>query len=399
MALAFGYVLAVKLAERGYGSISVPSPFWLPDSVLLCALLIMPKRRWWIALVAMWPLRFLAGVPPNTPLWFQLVAIANDGFKAFAAAWVLRRIVGRTVRLHALREWLIFLLVAAGAVPLVSALAAAPARYTLGDPLWTAAYRWFLGDSVAQVVVTPMLLYWCNREYSRVQDRIGELLVILTGLLVVSFCSFVLVLPAHPAILIYAPIPFLLWAAVRLRPFGTANAIALVAGVSIISVSRGMSVFTIPVPFDVVLWLQLFLLLFGVSLLSLAIAVAEREELLHREMTFSQQLLRTRERERERLARELHDDISQRLTVAKIALDVLSNAEGVPTSAHLKLTRVGEMVHSIASDLHSLSHNLHPAVLQKLGLERTLQRLCEETSAHYEVVVDFASSCATVASG
>jgi len=50
------------------------------------------------------------------------------------------------------------------------------------------------------------------------------------------------------------------------------------------------------------------------------------------------------------------------------------------------------MVHSIASDLHSLSHNLHPAVLQKLGLERTLQRLCEETSAHYEVVVDFASS-------
>src|SRR5215470_8982265 len=76
------YSLAFGASEHAWGSLAVPSPFWLPDSILLCALLLTPSGSWWIFLVAIWPVRLLMGAVPGTPLWFQLVATANDTLKA-----------------------------------------------------------------------------------------------------------------------------------------------------------------------------------------------------------------------------------------------------------------------------------------------------------------------------
>ena len=166
---AFGasYFFAVRASEHLYGSLRLPSPFWLPDSVLLCALLLIPRRLWWSVFLVAWPIRLLAGVPQGTPLWFWLTSIVNDSVKALLAAWLLQRVLGRTVRLNTFREFLIFLGVAAAGVPLLSAIAAAPARHALGDPLWRAGYQWFMGDALTQAIVTPTLLYWCTRAYGR----------------------------------------------------------------------------------------------------------------------------------------------------------------------------------------------------------------------------------------
>jgi hypothetical protein len=123
------------------------------------------------------PIRLLAGAVPGTPLWFQFAAIGNDAVKAIVAAWLLRRLVGPRVRLDTLNEFFIFLGVAAVAVPALSALAAAPLRYMLGDPVWSALYRWFLGDALAQVIVTPAILYWSARAYRDRPARFGEFLI------------------------------------------------------------------------------------------------------------------------------------------------------------------------------------------------------------------------------
>lgn len=53
------YFLAFRLSEHVYGSLAVPSPFWLPDSVLLCALLVAPKPQWWVFAIAIWPIRLV----------------------------------------------------------------------------------------------------------------------------------------------------------------------------------------------------------------------------------------------------------------------------------------------------------------------------------------------------
>src|SRR5262245_60094326 len=93
------YLVAFNVSEPAYGSRPVPSPLWLPDSVLLCALLLAPREQWWFFLAAIWPLRLLAGAMPGTPLWFQLLTTANDAGKAIGAAWLAQRLVGRPVRL------------------------------------------------------------------------------------------------------------------------------------------------------------------------------------------------------------------------------------------------------------------------------------------------------------
>src|SRR5215813_5239779 len=157
LAFAVAYFLAFSASEHAWGTLAVPSPFWLPDSILLCALLLTPGRGWWIFLGLIWPIRLLVGAVPGTPLWFHVVAIANDALKAIVAAWLLRQFIGHRVRLDTLNEFFIFLGVAAVGLPAASALAAAPARYVLGDPIWPSMYRWFLGDALAQVIVTPAI--------------------------------------------------------------------------------------------------------------------------------------------------------------------------------------------------------------------------------------------------
>jgi len=191
-AFSIVYFLAVLGGESLYGTVGVPSPFWFPDAVLLCALLLTPRHQWWVWLLAIWPIRLALGAPDGTPLWFVLFGIANDTAKALLAAWWLHRLHPRRIHLDTLSEFARFLAIAAFAVPLASALVAAPARYVLGDSLWSAGYRWFLGDAVAQVIVTPTLLYWCAGGYRRVNARMKEIALMAAGLLAVLYFAFVL---------------------------------------------------------------------------------------------------------------------------------------------------------------------------------------------------------------
>jgi integral membrane sensor domain MASE1 len=90
-------------------------------------------------------------------VWFIVTSMLNDVSKAFFSAWLLQRLVRRPIQLNTLREFRIFVSVAAGLSPLLSALAGAATRSALGNPVLE-PYRWFLGDALAQVVVTPAIL-------------------------------------------------------------------------------------------------------------------------------------------------------------------------------------------------------------------------------------------------
>ena len=87
-------------------------------------------------------------------------------------------------------------------------------------------------------------------------------------------------------------------------------------------------------------------------------------------------LLRAQETERARIARELHDDICQRMLLLIIDLESLHRARtGVgPTAEALAAAR------DVATSLHDLSHRLHPTKLRLVGLVAALEQLCEESS-------------------
>jgi len=84
----------------------------------------------------------------------------------------------------------------------------------------------------------------------------------------------------------------------------------------------------------------------------------------------SARLLTAQEVERTRIARELHDDISQQTALLMIDLQRLSGGE-----AGARFREVFERGQQIAKSLHNLSHRLHPAKLQLMGLVPALQSL------------------------
>jgi signal transduction histidine kinase len=89
-------------------------------------------------------------------------------------------------------------------------------------------------------------------------------------------------------------------------------------------------------------------------------------------------LLKAQETERARLARELHDDISQQIALLTIDLELLKSAapEEAETLTEEALTRA----HQMAGSVHDLSHRLHPAKLRLIGLVPALQSMQREMS-------------------
>ena len=100
-------------------------------------------------------------------------------------------------------------------------------------------------------------------------------------------------------------------------------------------------------------------------------------------------LMLGQEAERKRVARELHDGVGQRIALLAMAL---REKEGlVPASSTMagKLSAAQGEVDRIATDLHRLSHNLHPSSVAHLGLVPALRRLCKEFSEQMNISVEF----------
>ncbi len=91
----------------------------------------------------------------------------------------------------------------------------------------------------------------------------------------------------------------------------------------------------------------------------------------------AQHLFTVQEQERERIASELHDDVSQRLSLLQMACSRLSQLQH-PTDEQQEIESILEQVQSLSSDVRVMSHNLHPALLKQLGLVVALKSLIDD---------------------
>ncbi len=100
----------------------------------------------------------------------------------------------------------------------------------------------------------------------------------------------------------------------------------------------------------------------------------------------SGRLIRAHEEERALLARELHDDVTQRLAV--LAIEVgraeLAAPDGVQSQA---MRSVREELVRLSEDIHSLAYHLHPSVLEELGLAEALRAECERRGRQGQIVL------------
>ncbi len=103
----------------------------------------------------------------------------------------------------------------------------------------------------------------------------------------------------------------------------------------------------------------------------------------------SRKLIESQEQERDRIGRELHDDIGQRLSLLGFQLDQLHNDTLIFPEVRSRMGECLKQILEIAADIQSLSHELHSSNLQYLGIAAATRSFCRELAEQQKVEVDF----------
>jgi PAS domain S-box-containing protein len=288
------FIFAIAyLIAYGYGSFSQTSasPLWFPDSVLLCALLLTPINEWWMYLVLAVPIRFIPTHHPSVPLWFVFATSANDLLKAILAAYLLRRLPSSSRHPSTLRQLATFFAIAVFLTPVLSAFAGAATRYLLGYGFWVSWYQWFLGDALANLVITPALLYWSSKYFRALIPRTAELTVWTAGFSLALMIALWLARSMYSPIAFCIPIPFLIWAATRFGLIGASTSLSAIALLATARIAEKGWLFSTGFESKSLLFLQLFLFVVSIPILCIA-TVIEEKGAVERNLRESEQRLR-----------------------------------------------------------------------------------------------------------
>jgi signal transduction histidine kinase len=106
-----------------------------------------------------------------------------------------------------------------------------------------------------------------------------------------------------------------------------------------------------------------------------------------RNQTLAARLIVAQEAERQRIARDLHDDLSQKLAVLNIEVNRLG-ANSLP-EVRRRVDVISGFVSEIAEHVHDLSHQLHPSRPEALGLVPAIRSVCGDVSRQHGITVDF----------
>ena len=376
---------------------------WPPDAVLLVALLFDRPDRWWWYLLGALPIRWFVLPAPQWLLWSLY---ANDALKAVLSASVLRRVLPDAPRVNTLRDFAAFILVAAVLSPVLSAFGGAATRAWIGDRFWSVWLRWFLGDSLAIIALVPAFLFAAQGRFSRPLVSAAELTVLAVGLVFGSWLAFWFADRAatYTPLFLYAPIPALVWAAVRVGPGGVSISLAFMVLLALAGAEIGHGPFAAYGHAVNLLAVQLFLTMLTLPLTAMTLLIDERRK-AQQELAWSRgelqaqnvqlrtlagRLMTAYEDERENISRDLHDDIGQRLALIATGIDRVNlDHQERPSIAGNGLQGIRSEVHELASDLHGLSRELYSSTVQHLGLARALRNWCTHMAAQHQLAIEF----------
>jgi signal transduction histidine kinase len=163
---------------------------------------------------------------------------------------------------------------------------------------------------------------------------------------------------------------------------------SITAAVSLTYLASPPKSFRVDDPFDIVA-----IIAFLVTSLMIAGLVSELRRLAEEALSsVNRKLIDAEERERNRIARDLHDDVGQRLAV--LATELEGVQKDVPSSASELSTSIAAMqgeISAISSDVHAISHELHSSKLEYLGIEAAMRGFCRELAEQRKVKIDFQS--------
>ena len=125
------------------------------------------------------------------------------------------------------------------------------------------------------------------------------------------------------------------------------------------------------------------------GILILAEDVTRRKQMEAAISGLSRKLIQSQEQERTRIARDLHDDVSQQLALLAVELDQCDQSARRNPDLHDHLEHAKRRIAEIGRDVQSLSHQLHSSKLEYLGLVAAAKSFCKEVSEMNDVQIDF----------
>jgi len=285
------YFVAGKLGQAATNVRSSNlGPVWPAYGISLAAVLLCGYRVWVGIAAAAFLVAFLSSVP-------HVAAVgqaAGATLAALTGVFLLRRIGKLDSSLSRLRDGLALIVLGAFGSAIVSASIGVSVLYATHVHAYTglgsAWLIYWLGDSTGVLLVTPLALTAPNLLRTT-RIRIAEFVALLLLLTVVCFIVFgdLPFVPVRLHFLAFAVLPCVIWAAIRFGVSGAALSTLIVATIATVETAFGSGPFAQNNPFTNAVLLDVFFTVLSVSGITLAAAIAEREQA---------------EGERERLARE-----------------------------------------------------------------------------------------------
>ena len=362
LALAIAYYAAAKVGQTLRYTASVAA-IWPPAGLGIAALYLW-GTRWW-------PGVFLGELLVNAELLVDDTALplgsllgqqAGNMAEIIVGAVLLRRLIGpRTAMDRA--EQVGGMLVALGIATAISATfgtASMLAGGVIGESELAKFWRtWWLGDTAGALVVLPFLLAWVPqpaKAWRCIRTWQGALMIAaVAGLGVLEFS-----VKGPVAFLVF---PALIWAAFRFGPAGATLAIAIAAGVAVGFTAHEAGPFSKQAIDLRTLSTQFYIFVAALTTLFLSAVVTERErsaaELVEAKRHEDDRAMK----ERHRIARDLHDSVSQALFSTVLHTRTAEKAlrqEGLSVSGPLAraLHAIGEMTREAQSEMRAFIFQL-----------------------------------------
>lgn len=371
---------------------------WLPGPLLL-ALLVSRHYRYGAAYNIGWLAGMLSLVAmAGAYAWGMAVICLSVLVLINLAALSLIR-VRREQRGDNFAQLLLFLVVAVVALSAATGMVVSSMANALHLPPWLGRAWWQTGLACAlgYALLTPAMVSLLtpaavSRRDTRPRWHVHAVTLCALLLLWLAWRELAGISTLRPLLLL-APVPLAIFVVLRVQVVGT-SVVNLLVGLIAIQLSlAGEGPFVQAESEMTTISVQLWML--GVSVASLYLAVlVEQRRVTQRALAASSgevrelagRLIVAQEQERARIARDLHDDINQRLAVASIRLSALRRK--VDERNRQDVSQLQSELIALSEDVRHLSHDLHPSMLTQTGLTAALAALCQNLRKRHGPDID-----------
>jgi signal transduction histidine kinase len=366
--------------------------FWPPNAILLAAFLLAPPRMWWAFLVAVFPAHLVVQLRIGVPLlsslgWF----VGNTGEALIGAACVRYFSKGKPL-FDGIRGVTIFLVFGVALSTLLTSFldAGSTVLTGLGRNYWLLWTTRFTSDVISDITIVPTVVIFGTKGLSWIQKanfpQFAEVGLLALTVVFVTELAFGRQHASNIPALTCVPLLVLIWPALR---FGMGGLSASMLAIALISIwdETHARVLVNASRAENILALHTLLVLFALPLLLMAAVIAERRRAEESSRDIRNDLIRAQEEDRHRIARELHDNIIQQMTLVGLNIDELREQSEPSSKPHFE--RLYRQLAEVSEATSDLSHELYPFALEYLGLSPALRKLCRDTGAQSRIKINF----------